>query len=77
MNMTGKFPSRETAIAGIGATEFSKDSGRTEMRLAVEACLAALADAGVRHQYREYQSGHNWVTWKAALPEALLYMQGK
>jgi hypothetical protein len=24
-----------TAIAGIGATEFSKDSGRSELRLAV------------------------------------------
>ena len=36
------------AIAGIGATEFSKDSGRSEMRLAVEATAAALADAGVQ-----------------------------
>jgi acetyl-CoA acetyltransferase len=36
------------AIAGIGATEFSKDSGRSELRLAVEACRAALDDAGVR-----------------------------
>lgn len=35
------------AIAGIGATEFSKDSGRSEMRLAVEACEAAIADAGL------------------------------
>jgi acetyl-CoA acetyltransferase len=35
------------AIAGIGATEFSKDSGRTEMRLAVEAVRAALDDAGL------------------------------
>ena len=35
------------AIAGIGATEFSKDSGRSELRLAVEATLAALADAGL------------------------------
>jgi acetyl-CoA acetyltransferase len=35
------------AIAGIGATEFSKNSGRSEMRLAVEAVAAALADAGV------------------------------
>jgi acetyl-CoA acetyltransferase len=33
------------AIAGIGATEFSKDSGRSELRLAVEAVRAALADA--------------------------------
>src|SRR5437660_7749719 len=37
----------QTAIAGIGATEFSKDSGRTELRLACEAVAAALADAGV------------------------------
>jgi acetyl-CoA acetyltransferase len=36
------------AIAGIGATEFSKNSGRSELRLAVEATSAALADAGLR-----------------------------
>ena len=36
------------AIAGIGATEFSKDSGRSELKLAVEAAEAALADAGLR-----------------------------
>jgi acetyl-CoA acetyltransferase len=35
------------AIAGIGATEFSKDSGRSELQLAVEAVSAALADAGL------------------------------
>jgi len=35
------------AIAGIGATEFSKDSGRSELRLAAEAAQAALADAGL------------------------------
>ena len=35
------------AIAGIGATEFSKDSGRSELRLACEAVGAALADAGI------------------------------
>jgi acetyl-CoA acetyltransferase len=32
---------------GIGATEFSKRSGRSEQRLAAEAVLAALADAGL------------------------------
>lgn len=37
----------KAAIAGIGATEFSKNSGRSELRLAVEATLAALADAGI------------------------------
>ncbi|MGY1812511.1 lipid-transfer protein [Blastococcus sp. SYSU D00820] len=36
-----------TAIAGIGATEFSKDSGRSELQLACEAVLAAVADAGL------------------------------
>ncbi|SMC96206.1 lipid-transfer protein [Lentzea albidocapillata] len=35
------------AIAGIGATEFSKNSGRSEWRLACESVLAALADAGL------------------------------
>jgi acetyl-CoA acetyltransferase len=35
------------AIAGIGATEFSKDSGRSELRLAVEAVAAAVHDAGL------------------------------
>lgn len=35
------------AIVGIGATDFSKDSGRSELRLAAEAVTAALADAGL------------------------------
>ncbi|WP_317444304.1 lipid-transfer protein [Streptomyces collinus] len=39
--------SGRAAIAGIGATEFSKDSGRSELRLAVEAVRAALDDAGL------------------------------
>jgi acetyl-CoA acetyltransferase len=42
MSLSGK-----AAIAGIGATEFSKDSGRSELRLAAEAVQAALADAGL------------------------------
>lgn len=37
----------KAAIAGIGATEFSKDSGRSELRLAVEAVRSALDDAGL------------------------------
>src|ERR1700684_3677281 len=36
-----------TVIAGIGATEFSKDSGRSDLPLAVEAITSALADAGL------------------------------
>ena len=40
--------SGQAAIAGIGATEFSKDSGRSELQLSVEAVRDALADAGLR-----------------------------
>jgi acetyl-CoA acetyltransferase len=39
--------SGQAAITGIGATEFSKDSGRSELRLAAEAVKAAIADAGL------------------------------
>ena len=35
------------AIVGIGATDFSKDSGRSELRLAAEAVHDALDDAGL------------------------------
>jgi acetyl-CoA acetyltransferase len=42
MTLSGK-----AAIAGIGATEFSKDSGRSELRLASEAVAAAVRDAGL------------------------------
>jgi acetyl-CoA acetyltransferase len=36
------------AIAGIGSTAFSKQSGRTVRSLASEASLAAIADAGLK-----------------------------
>ncbi len=37
----------KAAIVGIGATEFSKESGRSELQLSAEATKAALADAGL------------------------------
>ena len=37
----------KAAIVGIGATDFSKDSGRSELRLAAEAVRDALDDAGL------------------------------
>jgi len=40
--------SGRAAIAGIGATEFSKESGRSELQLSAEATLDALADAGLQ-----------------------------
>ncbi|MCU1594921.1 MAG: hypothetical protein JWO12_2313 [Frankiales bacterium] len=36
-----------TALVGIGRTSFSRRSGRTTRAMAVEACRAALADAGM------------------------------
>ncbi|POX51125.1 lipid-transfer protein [Streptomyces sp. Ru71] len=45
--MGGAVIGGRAAIAGIGATEFSKDSGRSELALAAEAVRAALADAGL------------------------------
>lgn len=43
MTLSGK-----AAIAGIGATEFSKDSGRSELRLASESVRAAVDDSGLQ-----------------------------
>jgi acetyl-CoA acetyltransferase len=38
----------QAAIVGIGQTEFSRNSGRSEQQLAAEAVLAALNDAGLK-----------------------------
>ena len=38
------------AISGIGWTDFSRDSGRSELTLATQASLAAIADAGLTPQ---------------------------
>lgn len=40
--------SDKAAIVGIGSTEFSKNSGRSDLSLATEACLTALNDAGLK-----------------------------
>jgi acetyl-CoA acetyltransferase len=40
-------PLSNTAIAGIGQTEFSKNSGRSVLWLAAEASIAAIRDAGL------------------------------
>jgi acetyl-CoA acetyltransferase len=38
------------AISGIGSTDFSRDSGRSDLTLATQASLAAIADAGLTPQ---------------------------
>jgi acetyl-CoA acetyltransferase len=43
-----QFPRSEAAIAGIGCTEFSKDSGVSVFNLATRAVTAAVEDAGLQ-----------------------------
>lgn len=41
-------PKEKTAIIGLGATEFSQNCGRSELRMALEAILDAVKDAGIK-----------------------------
>lgn len=55
----------------------SLDTGLLEWLTAPNRRMAAaLKDSSIDHQYREYAGGHNWVTWRQALAEALLYQLG-
>ena len=47
MSNPSRFPRGEAAIAGIGCTAYSKDSGVSVFNLAAEAIKAAVADAGL------------------------------
>jgi len=38
----------KVAIVGIGSTEYSRNSGRSELRMALDAILAAIDDAGLK-----------------------------
>jgi acetyl-CoA acetyltransferase len=44
----GQSGTSKAAIVGVGQTEFSKNSGRSELQLAAEAVKAAIDDAGLR-----------------------------
>jgi acetyl-CoA acetyltransferase len=46
--MTRRYPARDqVAIVGVGTTPFTRDSGRSELSLVVEACQNAIRDAGL------------------------------
>lgn len=45
--MTTSGRSVQAAIVGIGETEFTKESGVSDLRLSLEACKTAIADAGI------------------------------
>lgn len=46
--MSRRYPARDqVAIVGVGTTDFSRDSGRSELALVLEACQKAINDAGL------------------------------
>ncbi len=62
----------KTSIVGLGQTEFSKNSGRSELRLAVEAIVAALGDAGLEIDDIDGLVRYTWDhTSEAAIVNAL------
>lgn len=62
----------QTSIVGIGQTEFSTNSGRSELRLALEAILAAVADAGLEVNDIDGLVRYTWDhTTEAAIVNAL------
>lgn len=62
----------KTSIVGLGQTEFSRKSGRSELRLATEAILAAMADAGLEVNDIDGLVRYTWDhTTEAAIMNAL------
>jgi enterochelin esterase-like enzyme len=53
------------------------DCGQLEWLLAANRRMAAaLFEQKYTHHYREWPSGHNWETWRNAIPAALRFMLG-
>jgi acetyl-CoA acetyltransferase len=53
-----RFPARdEVAIVGVGTTPFSRDAGRSDVSLVVEASKAAIRDAGLSKDQIDGMSG--------------------
>ena len=62
----------KSSIVGIGQTEFSTNSGRSELRLALEAILAAVEDAGLEANDIDGLVRYTWdKTTEAAIVNAL------
>jgi acetyl-CoA acetyltransferase len=62
----------KTSIVGLGQTEFSTNSGRSELRLALEAIVAAIADAGLEPDDIDGLVRYTWDnTSEAAIVNAL------
>ncbi len=55
----------------------SLECGELEWLLGANRRMAGvLFDRGYRHRYAERPSGHNWITWRDGLADALEYMLG-
>lgn len=62
----------KTSIVGLGQTEFSKNSGRSELQLALEAITSAMADAGLEIDDIDGLVRYTWDnTSEAAIVNAL------
>ena len=61
----------KTAITGIGATAFTKAAGRSPLALATEACLAAIADAGLEPGDIDGLVGFFWANRDPPSPQQL------
>ena len=62
----------KTSIVGLGQTEFSKNSGRSELQLALEAIIAAVQDAGLEIGHVDGLVRYTWDnTTEAAIVNAL------
>lgn len=65
---------KNAALVGIGRTEYTRDSGRTTLAMAVEACRAAVEDAGLKPSdvdgFATYQVGDS------CIPTAVAHAMG-
>src|SRR4029453_13927950 len=57
--MTAHRYAGRTAVVGIGATDFTKASGRSELSLALEACVQACEEAGAAPRAGRGKSAFN------------------
>ena len=62
----------QAVIVGIGQTEFSKNSGRSELQLAAECVRDAIEDAGLKPTDIKASPNYSRITFsKAALTTAM------
>src|SRR5688500_14761570 len=63
------------AIIGIGRTEFTRQSGRTTLAMAAEACRAALDDAGL--DIADVDGMHTYHANDSVMPNEVSWAMGR